>query len=314
MKILFIQIPCLNEQSSIAKVLKSIPKNQLLGLGLKVKILIIDDGSKDKSAQIAKSNGADYIISHNRNLGLAYSFTEGINFCLKNDADFIVNLDGDNQYDSSDLIKVLKPILKEEADMVIGDRQIEKLDFMPLGNKIGNRIGSWAIGILTGEKIPDASSGFRAFTKNTVLNFNLHSTHTYTHETIIQSHEKNLKIISIPVNFRKRQNGNSRLINGLFTHIRKSVFTIIRTIMLYQAFKYLFSLGIIIIFLGTIEIVRFLYFFSTGQGTGHIQSLVLASGLIILGVIIIVLGIIADLISVNRKNLEEIRLKLSLKK
>ncbi|HLC87542.1 MAG TPA: glycosyltransferase family 2 protein, partial [Patescibacteria group bacterium] len=308
---LFIQIPCLNEQATIGSVLKSIPIQKLNELGLSVKTLVIDDNSGDRTLEYAKRSGADFFIKHRKTVGLARTFKDGLNFCLNHGADIIVNTDGDDQYDQNEILKLINPILKGEADMVIGDRQINKLRFMPLNKKIGNLFGSWVLRVLTGVEIPDASSGFRAFDKELGSEYNLQSDHTYTHETIIQAANKGFGIISIPVNFKKRSNGTSRLISaGVYDHIKKSSGTIIRSILLYKAFKYLLVIGGFITTLGILVGVRFLYFFLDGRGTGHIQSLVLSSVLINLGFMVIVLGFIADLISVNRKTIESLKSKI----
>lgn len=309
-KKLYIQIPCLNEAETIDKVIKAIPRKELKNLGLDVKILVIDDGSLDKTSQKAKHAGADFVLRHKKTLGLGKTFADGVNYSLENGADLIVNTDGDNQYDQKEIVKIVKPIIKNQADMVIGDRQIGKLEFMPIGKKIGNQIGSWAIRFLTGLNIPDASSGFRAITCALAREFNLQSNHTYAHETIIQASNKGALILSVPIAFKKRISGRSRLVNGVFEHIKKSSVTIIRAVLTYKAFKYLMIIGLTIILIGTLGVLRFLYFFFTGDGTGHIQSLVLSSVLINLGFITVVLGIIADLISINRRMLEEINRKL----
>lgn len=310
MKKLFIQIPCLNEAETIDQVIKDIPKKELEDLNLDTKILVIDDGSFDETAKIAKKAGADFILRHKKTLGLAKTFADGVNFCLQQQADIIVNTDGDNQYDQKEILKIVKPILEERADMAIGNRLITKLKFMPQTKKLGNQIGSWMIRLLTGLKIRDGSSGFRAFSRNLALKFNLQSSHTYTHETIIQAANFGAIIVDVPITFRKRISGESRLISGIFDHIKRSSATIIRVVLTYKAFKYLLTIGSLIMFLGVLGVGRFLYFYLSGNGGGHVQSLVIASVLINLGFIIIVLGIIADLIAVNRKMLEEINLKL----
>lgn len=309
-KLLFIQIPCLNEENDIGDVIKSIPKNELEKLGLKVKILVIDDGSVDKTSEIANGMGCDFILRHKKTLGLARSFADGLEFCLNRRADIIVNTDGDNQYNQSEIPKIVEPIIKDKADMVIGDRQIEKLQFMPGGKKIGNQIGSFILEFLTGLSIPDASSGFRAISGELARKFNLQSAHTYTHETIIQAANLSATILYIPIVFKRRRSGDSRLIGGVVDHIKKSTATIIRAVLTYKAFKYLLTIGLVIILIGFLGVLRFLYFFVIGDGRGHIQSLIISSAVINLGFIIIVLGVIADLISVNRKLLEEIKSKL----
>ncbi len=312
-KKLFIQIPCLNEEKSISAVICEIPVSKLTKLALDVKIVVIDDCSSDKTAFVAKKSGADFIIHNNTNLGLAKSFRKGLDFCVKQGADIIVNTDGDNQYTQGEIVKIVKPILDGRADMVIGDRLVETLDFMPVGNKIGNRVGSLMIRFLTGREVSDASSGFRAFSRDLATRFNLQSNHTYTHETIIQAANMDALIMNIPITFKKRKYGKSRLISNLFGHIQRSVVTIGRSVLVYKAFPYLFSLGLVISGIGILGVFRFLYFFSIGNGTGHVQSLVISSVLINLGFVIIVLGVIADLISINRKTLEEIRSTLKIR-
>lgn len=309
---LFVQIPCLNEEATIAGVIKGIPKKELKKLGFQVKVLVIDDGSSDKTLDAAKKSGVDFIIRHKKTLGLAKSFSDGLEFCLKNGADIIVNTDGDNQYDQREIIDLVKSIFDMKADMVIGDRQISKLKFMPAGNKIGNLIGSRILKFLTGEQVPDASSGFRAFSFNLAKSLNLQSSHTYTHESIIQASNSGYKIVSIPVTFKKRSNGGSRLIQkGIYNHIKKSTATIVRAVLLYKAFKYMLFLSIIFMACGFLIGLRFVYFFYQGLGTGHIQSLVLSSVLLNLGFVTMALGFIADLISINRKILEKINSKLA---
>lgn len=309
-KKLFIQIPCLNEAETIEKVIKDIPKKELENLGLDVKILVIDDGSLDKTSQKAKHAGADFVLRHKKTLGLGKTFADGLNYSLENGADMIVNTDGDNQYDQKEIVKIVKPILEERADMVLGDRQIKRLKFMSKIKKIGNQIGSWTIRLLTDLNVRDASSGFRAFSRKLAVKFNLQSAHTYTHETIIQAANFGAIIVDIPITFRKRISGESRLVSGILDHIKRSSVTIIRAVLTYKAFKYLTTIGLTIILIGALGVLRFLYFFFFGNGTGHIQSLVLSSVLINLGFIMVVLGIIADLISVNRRMLEEINRKL----
>jgi glycosyltransferase involved in cell wall biosynthesis len=312
-KKLFIQIPCLNEEATISQVVRDIPKRKLQSLGLSVKVLLIDDNSSDQTIEHALKAGVDFIIKHKKTLGLAISFKDGLEFCLKKGADIIVNTDGDNQYNQNEILKLVTPIVLENADLVVGDRQVKKLKFMPRNKKAGNLIGSFLIRLLTGEKIYDASCGLRAFNADLAKRYNLQSNHTYTHETIIQASNMGGVILSVPVEFKKRVDSDSRLISkGIYDHIKKSSATIIRSILLYKAFKYLLIMGSIIMSLGILTGLRFLYFFIDGKGRGHTQSLVLSSVLINLGFMVIILGFIADLISVNRKTIEDIKRKLKL--
>lgn len=301
---LLVIIPAYNEEKTIGKVIKSIPR-RIAGIK-RIEVLVVDDGSTDNTVKEAKKAKANYIISHKKNQGLAKTFSDGIDKALELGADVIVNTDADDQYDQREIPKLLKPILRSRADMVIGNRQVEKLDHMPLSKKCGNILGSFTIRLLTGSKIKDISSGFRAFSRETARQLKLFSYHTYTHETIIQAINKNLVIAEIPVTFRKRKYGKSRLISGVWSHIKKSTATIIRTVLMYKAFKVLVTLGFFIMFLGILGGLRFLYFSFTGNGAGHVQSLIFSSILISIGFTTCVMGILADLISINRKIIEEV--------
>lgn len=308
MKQVFVQIPCLNEEATIGEVILSIPRQMTVGgEAFSVHVVVIDDGSTDGSREAARSAGAEHVISHIAPMGLAATFRDGIEYCLRHGADFIVNTDGDDQYDQREIPRLLEPLAARHADMVIGDRQIARLTHMPMQKKVGNHIGSWTIRFLTGLQIPDASSGFRSFTREAALKFNLISRHTYTHETIIQARDKYLTVASVPVAFRARMHGQSRLIGGIWDHVKKSGATIFRSVLMYKAFTYLTRIGAACMGVGVLVAVRFLYFFFTGRGTGHVQSLILASVVLNVGFITIVLGIIADLTSVNRKLLEDIK-------
>lgn len=302
---LIITIPSYNEEKSIGKVIRSVPR-EIKGID-EVEVLVLNDGSTDNTVREARKAGADHIISNKRNLGLAKTFKRALGEALSLGADVITNTDADDQYNQKEISKLIKPILERKADMVIGNRQVEKLDHMPLSKKYGNIIGSWVIRSLTGTDIHDASSGFRAFTCEAVENFNLLSTHTYTHETIIQAANKDLVIAEVPVTFKKRKYGQSRLISGVWSHIKQSLATIIRTILMYKAFKYLVAFGSLLMGIGFVGVIRFLYFFFTGNGAGHIQSLIVSSIIISIGFMTTVMGVLADLIGINRETVEEIR-------
>lgn len=296
---LFITIPAYNEDKTITEVIKSIPK-KIKGIK-SIKILVWSDGSTDQTVTIAKKAGADFVFASKRNLGLAKTFYLATKKAVELGADLIVNTDADNQYDQKQISLLIEPILKNQADIVNGDRQIATLAHMPLPKKYGNQLGSWTIRLLTGLKINDASSGFRAYTKEAINSFNLISSHTYTHETLIQSVFKDLTIKEVPITFKARTSGESRLIGSVWPHIKKSGATIVRTILMYKAFKYLLTLGFLIMALGLFGVTRFLYFVLLGDGGGHIQSLIIASILISIGFNTILMGVIADLISINRK-------------
>lgn len=295
---LIVSIPAFNEQKTIKKVIGSIPK-QIKGID-QIEILVWDDGSTDNTAAAAKQAGADYIFSNKANLGLAKTFHNIIAKAIELEADVLVNTDADNQYDQSQITELIAPIINGDADLVNGNRQVAALTHMPAAKKYGNIIGSWVIRLLTGCELMDASSGFRAYSKRCLGNFYLTSDHTYTHETIIQAVNNDMVISEVPVAFSKRE-GESRLISGVIDHIKKSASTIVRTILKYKAFKVFVSAGVVMMLIGGLGGVRFLYFFLQGNGTGHIQSLILSSILINLGFTTIAMGVLADLISINRK-------------
>lgn len=295
---LVITIPCLNEEKTIAQVIRSIPK-KIAGIE-KIEVIVIDDGSTDKTAQVARQNGAKVIL-HRRNLGLARTFEDGIKEALHLKADLIVNTDGDNQYDQREISKLVRPILENRAEMVLGDRQIKKLTHMPKSKKIGNLLGSWVIRLLTGTKVNDASTGFRAFSREIARSFEYISGHTYTHETIIHAHFQQFRIEEIPVHFKKRRGGKSRLIKNLWQHVKLSGAIIVRTIVFYQALNYLFVIGILFCGLSLIGFTRFLIFFIQGNGDGHVQSLIFASVLFNTGISSLMIGILADLIRANHR-------------
>lgn len=301
---LFVIIPAYNEAASISAVIKEIPRQ--IANFTAVKVLVINDGSTDETTNIAKISGADFVIENSRNIGLAKTFQNGIEDALRAGADIIVNTDADNQYNQTEIPLLIAPIIAHQADIVIGDRQIKKLKFMPWGNKYGNLLGSYILRLLTKTNVTDASSGFRAFSREAALKMNINFNHTYTHETIIQAAYQDLKIANVAIEFRPRLNGESKLIQNLFKHIKNSSLIILRTILLYKALKTFCYLGLIVMTPGIILGLRFIYYFFNTQGTGKIQSLILAAILIIIGFFIIVLGLIADLISTNRKINEQL--------
>ncbi|MBN1263262.1 MAG: glycosyltransferase family 2 protein [Candidatus Pacebacteria bacterium] len=298
-KKLAVMIPCLNEASSLGRVLASIPK-RIKGIG-RIEVVVIDDGSTDQTRTIAEKAGIKHLVIHKKNQGLAKSFEDGLAKALTIGADIIVNTDGDNQYNQSQISQLVQPILKDRADLVLGNRQIRKLKHMPIAKKWGNLLGSWTIRKLTGTKIRDASTGFRAFSRELASSFGCFLGHTYTHESIIHAALNDFRIIEIPITFKKRQFGHSRLIKNIWTHIKTSGAIIVRTILVYRAFKYLSLLGLVLILSGIFGIGRFLFFYFAGKGNGHIQSLILASILIGTGFSTFLMGILADLIGLNRK-------------
>ncbi|PIY97339.1 MAG: glycosyl transferase [Candidatus Kerfeldbacteria bacterium CG_4_10_14_0_8_um_filter_42_10] len=303
---LIVTIPAYNEEQNIADVIKEIPRS-IEGIS-EVKVLVLDDGSRDQTVQKAKEAGADYIISHKRNKGLANTFQDAINAALEREADIIVNTDGDNHYDQSRIPDLVKPLLQRQADIAIGDREVRKLEHMPAANKYLNILGSYFVSKLFGLKETlDVSSGFRAYNKEAAMRISILSKHTYTHETIIQALDHNLIIESVAIKARKVTR-KSRLISNIPSHLARSLMVIFRVFTVYKPLRVLSSVGAVIALPGILLVLRFLYFyfFTVDEGRGHIQSLIIAAILILLGFQVFILGLIASAVGWNRKMLEEI--------
>lgn len=299
---LIVQIPCFNEEENLADVIKEIPR-QIPGIDT-VEVLVISDGSKDRTVQIARQAGADYVIDRKINRGLAQTFKEGLDFCLDHGAGIIVNTDGDNHYNQSRLGDLVKPIVNGKADVVIAGREVDKLEKMPFANKYGNMAGSYVVTQLAGIPGMDVSTGYRAYTREAAMRINILSHHTYTHETFFQLADLKLRIAEVPIKARpvKRR---SRLIKSLGSHIRKSMTVILRMTLLYKPLKVFLTLGAIFFLVGVAFGIRFLYFYFTDGGAGHVQSVILAAVLMIMGVLIFSMGLLASAIGWNRKIIEE---------
>ena len=303
---LIVQIPAYNEQDSIAEVIKSIPK-KISGIS-EVKILVIDDGSLDKTVENSKNAGADYIISNGNNKGLAFSFQRGLNEALKLGADIIVNTDADNQFNQKEIPKLVTPILKGCADLTIGNREFRTRNEgdMPEIKKVGNLAASNIVSIASEKLIEDASCGFRAYSKEAALRLFVLSEHTYTHETLIQSLGKNLKIVQIPIEVKPRVSGKSRLIRSKWAHTKKTFGTMIRSLLMYRSLKFFTYMGLFFLVAGLIPYIRWVALAYLDPGGDHIQSLILGMILVVFGGFALILGLLADLTSINRRYLEEI--------
>jgi glycosyltransferase involved in cell wall biosynthesis len=301
---LIIIIPAYNEEKTIAEVIKNIPR-EIQGID-KIKIFVINDGSKDKTREEALNVGAHQVVDNKINLGLARTFYKGLNIALEKGADFIINIDADGQHNPKEIPNILKPLMNKEAEITIGNRNTLKDNSTRTENRIGNIFGSWVIRKLTKSKIKDASCGFRGFSRESALRLNSNFYHTYTHETIIQASYKKLKITNVNISSQKRLAGESKLIKNLFVHIKNSGLLIIRTILMYKPLNSLLLLGFLIIIPGIFLGLRVTYFYFIGEGGGKLHSLILTAILIITGFTTIVLGLIGDLIANNRKLNEEI--------
>lgn len=304
---LIIQIPCLNEEKTLPLVIQSIPK-KIKGI-TSVKILVIDDGSTDNTVAVAKKLGVDYIISHRRNKGLARSFTDGIDESLRLGADIIVNTDADNQYPQKDIPRLIEPILKGRADIVIGNRQTDKIrHFSPI-KKFFQWYGSAVVRRLSHSKIPDAVSGFRAYSRNAAMQLTVVTEFSYVIETIIQSQTKRIAIESVDV-MTNPPTRPSRLFSNIFQHMKHSGASIVRVYTMYRPLLVFVMTGSIIFFFGLIFSLRFFYFVLLGDGNGHIQSLILAAVLMMIGFQTAMTGLVTDLIAINRKIAEDVLLRI----
>lgn len=304
---LIIQIPCFNEAETLAIALTALP-TQVNGFD-QVEYLIIDDGSQDATAEVARTFGVHHIVKHTKNLGLARAFMTGIEAGLKAGADVIVNTDADNQYNANDIPKLVKPILNSEADFVIGERPISDIEHFSWSKKLLQKIGSFAVRKASKTTIPDAPSGFRAFSKLAAQNMTVFSEYTYTIETIIQAGQKNMAIVSVPITTNEDLRP-SRLVKSIGSYIRRSIATIIRVYAIYRPMRFFGSIGLILFGLGMLLGIRFLYFYFTGDGNGHIQSVILSAILLVVGFQTILVAFLADIFAANRKLTEDVRLLL----
>lgn len=306
---LVIQIPCYNEEKSLPVTLADLPKH-INGVD-EIEVLIINDGSTDKTVQTAKEHGIKHIVEMPHNCGLAKAFVAGINSSLALGADIIVNTDADNQYCASDIEKLIQPILNSEADIVIGSRPVSQIEhFSPL-KKLLQKLGSCVMRMVSSTSVEDAPSGFRAFSRNAALQLNVFDNYTYTLETIIQARAKGLQLVCVPVSVNPDLR-ESKLVKNMFDYIRRSVFTMLRMFIIYRPFRFFSILAGLFLFIGMLIGARFLWYYMGGNGTGHIQSLILSAILIITGVQVGVIGVLSELLAINRKLLEDIQRRLKL--
>jgi glycosyltransferase involved in cell wall biosynthesis len=304
---LIIQIPCLNEAATLGTALATLPRT-VAGFD-KVEWLVVDDGSTDGTAELARQLGVDHVVRHPVNRGLATAFMTGIDAALRHGADVIVNTDADNQYEAADIPLLVQPILEHRADMVIGARPIGQTEHFSWIKKQLQHLGSWAVRIASRTDVADAPSGFRAMTRETAMRLNVFNAYTYTLETIIQAGLSNLKVISVPV----RTNPDlrpSRLVKSIPNYVKRSLVTILRVFVIYRPLTLFMWSGSLLGLIGLAISTRYLALLSVGEGSGHVQSLILAALCLMLAAMSFMIGLIADLIATNRKLMERIDTRL----
>ena len=275
----------------------------------KVEWLIIDDGSTDNTAEVAKVNGADHVVSFTKNQGLARVFMAGLDACIRLGADVIVNTDADNQYNAADIPLLTKPILEKKADFVVGARPISEMKHFPLIKRQLQKLGSWVVRRASKTDIPDAPSGFRAMSREAAFRLNVFNDYTYTLETIIQAGQKNMAIMSVPVCVNEDLRP-SRLIKSIPSYLRKSIVTIVRIFVVYKPFRFFASIGALLFSAGLAIGLRFLYYYFRDGGAGHVQSLIFASILLGIGFQTMLVAFLADLLAVNRRLMEDVQFRL----
>lgn len=305
---LIIQIPCFNEEDTLAQTIADFPRH--IESIDEIEWLVIDDGSNDQTIKVAQNLGVHHIVINKINMGLARTFRRGLDASLKAGADIIVNTDGDNQYVGADISKLIQPILSGQAELVIGDRQTSKIAHFSKLKKLLQWFGSGVVRKLAGIHVPDTVSGFRAFSREAAIRTNIVSPFSYTIETVIQAGKKNIAVTSVPIRTNPKTR-ESRLFRSTPAFIQRQISTIIRMYAMYEPLKVFFYIGTFLTVLGLIPVIRFLFYYLTSGGSGHIQSLVLGGVFLMMGFISYLSGLVADLISFNRQlhemTLEKVR-------
>lgn len=304
---LIIQIPCYNEAETLEIALNDLPK-KIDGID-EIEYLIINDGSTDNTVEVARRWGVHYVVDFKQNRGLAKGFMAGLDMCLRNGADIIVNTDADNQYCGEDIEKIVRPILDGKADIVIGERPIDQTAHFSWLKKKLQHFGSWVVRKASNTDIPDAPSGFRAYSREAAMQMNVVNEYTYTLEQIVQAGRTKIAITSVPIRTNDELRP-SRLFSSMFGYIKKSMLTIIRAYLWYKPMRFLTILGCFPFLIGLGLGIRYIILLCMGAGQGNIQSLILCSMLILIGVLIWIVGLLADIMSANRKILQDIQQKV----
>ena len=304
---LIIQIPCYNEEKTLELAYNDLPRH-IDGIDT-IEYLIINDGSKDNTVARARELGFHHIVSFKRNKGLAKGFMAGIDACLHLGADIIVNTDADNQYCGADIEKIVRPILDEKADIVIGERPIDQTEHFSWKTKKFQHLGGWVVRVASGTDIPYAPSGFRAYSRDAALRLNVVNEYTYTLETIIQAGNNKTAMTSVPIRTNP-ETRPSRLFSSMWRYMKRSSTVITRSFVMYKPLKFFMTIGLVLLLIGGVLGVRFLILMAMGEGDGHIQSLILTAILIMMGFQTITIGLLGDTISSNRKLLEDVQYRV----
>jgi glycosyltransferase involved in cell wall biosynthesis len=300
---LIIQIPCLNEAETLPGTLRDLPR-RLPGIDV-IEVLVIDDGSRDDTAKVATANGVQHVVRFRRRKGLAAAFMAGIDAAVKLGADYIVNTDADNQYVGADIALLIAPLVQGEADIVIGDRNIQAISEMSSQKKRLQRLGSWVVRQVSGTQVPDTTSGFRAYTREAALRMSIVSEFSYTLESIIQAGKQKMAISHVQVRTNPRARP-SRLFDSVWSYVKASSATILRIYAMYEPLKVFSYIGGTVFLLGLLVTFRFLFYYFTGEGRGHVQSLIISAVMMIVGFQVLLIGLVSDMISGSRKLLEDL--------
>lgn len=304
---LIIQIPCYNEEETLELAYNDLPRH-IDGIDT-IEYLIINDGSTDNTVQKARELGFHHIVSFRRNKGLAKGFMAGLDACLHLGADIIVNTDADNQYCGEDIAKLVRPVLDEKADIVIGERPIDETEHFSWKKKKFQHLGSWVVRVASGTDIPDAPSGFRAYSRDAALRMNVVNEYTYTLETIIQAGQSRMAMTSVPIR-TNAETRPSRLFSSMWRYMKRSATVITRSFVMYHPLKFFMLIGSMLILFGAVLGVRFLILMSAGDGNGHVQSLILTAILLLAGFQTITIGLLGDTIAANRKLIEDMQYRI----
>lgn len=300
---LIIQIPCYNEADSLPDVLAEVPRT-IPGVD-EIEVVVIDDGSDDGTAEVAWACGADHVIRHPVNRGLAAGFRSGLDYCRRRGADVAVNTDGDGQYRGEDIPALIAPVLQGQADVVVGNRDPAKLAHFSPSKRMMQHLGSRVVSLLARTRVPDATSGFRAYSRQAIMRLTIETTFSHSLETLVQASWKGLEVMSRPVGARLTER-RSRLASSTLDFVVRSLLSLMRVVILYRPLALFWSLGLAASVTGTAPVVRFLWFYAQGDGRGHIQSLVIGGTLLMIGFACLLIGLLADQVNGNRRLLEEI--------